>query len=282
MTCAPRTFALFASSLITAAVAVVLPAAASATPAATAVTRATAAPPQAAPQPAAAKPARPVLGHVTRMTRTGTRVRVSGWAVDKAHRRHRLHLRITVDGHTRVRLTTTITRPALARKYKAAKRIGFRASVSVGYGTHTVCVRSASPAAVLSCSRITIAKPAVTPGRRVAALAAKQVGKRYVDGAAGPSSFDCSGLVRWVYSKTLGKKLPHNAQAQASRFRRIPASRAVAGDLVFFHDGSGHVYHVGILAAKRGWMYAAATPHDGVRHQRIWSTAVTYGTVLHS
>jgi len=229
----------------------------------------------------AAAPKRAVLGHVGKLTRSGSTVHVSGWAVDAAHRRHRVRLRITVDGHTQRRLTTSVARPALARKYHATKRIGFHANVTVGYGTHTICVRTSKPKALLSCARITRPKPTLKPGRQVAALASKQVGKRYVEGAAGPRAFDCSGLVSWVYAKTLGRKLPHNAQAQANRFRRIPASRAVAGDLVFFHDGSGYVYHVGILAARRGWMYAAATPRDGVRYQSIWSSAVTYGTLLH-
>ena len=223
----------------------------------------------------------PVLGHVAKLTRSGSTVHVTGWAVDAAHRRHRVRLRITVDGHTQRRVTTSVARPKLAKKHHATKRIGFRANISVGYGTHKICVRATKPKALLSCARITRPKPTPNPGRKVTALASKEVGKRYIEGAAGPRAFDCSGLVSWVYAKALGKKVPHNAQAQANRFRRIPAARAVAGDLVFFHDGSGYVYHVGILAARRGWMYAAATPHDGVRYQAIWSSAVTYGTLLH-
>ena len=35
----------------------------------------------------------------------------------------------------------------------------------------------------------------------VAGLAKKQVGKRYVYGATGPSAFDCSGLAQYVYKK---------------------------------------------------------------------------------
>lgn len=230
----------------------------------------------------AATRARPVLGHVDKPVPSGAGVRVSGWAIDRSHRRHRLHLRITVDGQTRRRLTTTVDRPGVAKKYHAARRIGFTAGVHTGYGTHTVCVWSTSPAALVSCSRVTVTKPSTAPGHRVAALAARQVGKRYVEGAAGPSAFDCSGLVSWVYAEAVGRKLPHNAQTQADLFHAIPARRAQAGDLVFFHDGGGYVYHVGILAARHGWMYAAATPQDGVRYQAIWSSAVTYGTLLHT
>jgi len=44
--------------------------------------------------------------------------------------------------------------------------------------------------------------------------------------------------------------------------------------VVFFHDGSGYVYHDGIYAGGN-MMYAAATTAQGARYQRIWSSAVT-------
>lgn len=36
-------------------------------------------------------------------------------------------------------------------------------------------------------------------------LAEKQIGKPYIWGANGPSSFDCSGLTRYIYKEALGK-----------------------------------------------------------------------------
>ena len=52
---------------------------------------------------------------------------------------------------------------------------------------------------------------AVRRGRR--ACDAAELGKPYVWGAAGPSTFDCSGLVMYVYAQ-VGVSLPHNAAAQ--------------------------------------------------------------------
>ncbi len=55
-----------------------------------------------------------------------------------------------------------------------------------------------------------------------------ELGKPYVWGAAGPSSFDCSGLVSYVYAQ-VGVSLPHNAAAQygygIARLVRRPAGR---------------------------------------------------------
>ena len=38
-------------------------------------------------------------------------------------------------------------------------------------------------------------------------LAEKQIGKPYIWGANGPSSFDCSGLTRYIYKEALGKDI---------------------------------------------------------------------------
>jgi cell wall-associated NlpC family hydrolase len=115
----------------------------------------------------------------------------------------------------------------------------------------------------------------------IAKLAAKQVGRRYVEGGTAPKrGFDCSGLVTYTYKKAAKIRLPHSAQQQFKKARKISARKARPGDLVFFHDGSGHVYHVGIYAGQHR-MYAAATVKDGVRFQSIWSRAITYGTFRH-
>jgi cell wall-associated NlpC family hydrolase len=61
--------------------------------------------------------------------------------------------------------------------------------------------------------------------------------------------------------------------------RRISAAHARPGDLVFYLSG-GSAYHVAIYAGH-GMQYAAATPHDGLRYQPVWSSAVQYGTNWH-
>jgi cell wall-associated NlpC family hydrolase len=93
---------------------------------------------------------------------------------------------------------------------------------------------------------------------QVIAIAAAQTGKPYVFAAAGPSTFDCSGLTEYVFAQ-VGVSLPHNADAQKSYGVGVSASAALPGDLVVFLDG-GYGYHVGIYAGN-GMMYDA--PHSG-------------------
>jgi len=100
-------------------------------------------------------------------------------------------------------------------------------------------------------------------------LAAAQAGKPYVYGAAGPSSFDCSGLVQYVF-RQLGISLPRTAQAQYDVSTHIPAAEAAPGDLIFFGAPYG-VYHEGIYAGN-GKMWVAPHTGDVVKLQTIWST----------
>jgi hypothetical protein len=116
---------------------------------------------------------------------------------------------------------------------------------------------------------------------RIAAYAKTFVGKYpYVYGGRSPATgFDCSGLTYYVY-RHFGRTLATTAQGQYTQFRRIALSNARPGDLVFFHDGSGFVFHVGVYEGSN-MMVAAATPQDGIRYQAVWSADVTYGTITH-
>jgi cell wall-associated NlpC family hydrolase len=110
--------------------------------------------------------------------------------------------------------------------------------------------------------------------------ARKQSGKPYVYGAAGPRSFDCSGLVRFVFGHAIGKWLPHNAAAQYSVIQHIKRRDLKPGDLVFQESG-GYPFHVGIYAGHDKWWHA---PHTGavVHKQTIYRGHLFYGRVLTS
>lgn len=118
---------------------------------------------------------------------------------------------------------------------------------------------------------------AVAPlGARAVALAATRAGMPYQYGAEGPTRFDCSGLTYWVYRK-LGKRLPRTSRAQYAATRHVRPSRAVPGDLIFFHD-RGRVYHVAIYAGG-GRVWHAPRSGDVVRKVEIWSRSVYAGRV---
>lgn len=56
-------------------------------------------------------------------------------------------------------------------------------------------------------SQAATATTATSAAKKVINLAKKQIGKPYVYGASGPSSFDCSGLTSYVYSNAVGKNI---------------------------------------------------------------------------
>ena len=102
-------------------------------------------------------------------------------------------------------------------------------------------------------SLIPAAPPAQYGG--VVGLAMQELGKPYVWGAGGPSSFDCSGLVMYVYAQ-VGVSLPHNAAAMFSYGTPVGYGDLQPGDLVFF-SGLGHM---GIYIGGGQFIHA---PHTG-------------------
>jgi cell wall-associated NlpC family hydrolase len=67
-----------------------------------------------------------------------------------------------------------------------------------------------------------------------------KIGDPYVWGAAGPSAFDCSGLVMWAYAQ-VGISLMHFTGDQWNEGEHISRSELQPGDLVFFYPDIGHV-----------------------------------------
>lgn len=85
---------------------------------------------------------------------------------------------------------------------------------------------------------------AVAPARAVAGIQAvidyamAQIGKPYVWGAAGPNTFDCSGLVVAAFA-SIGISLPHYTGDLLGRGRAVSRTELQPGDLVF--PSYGHV-----------------------------------------
>ncbi|CAH0418211.1 C40 family peptidase [Periweissella ghanensis] len=86
----------------------------------------------------------------------------------------------------------------------------------------------------------------------------------YVWGASNVAGhqFDCSGLVMAAF-QSVGISLPHQSGAQAAMTTRISASQAQAGDLLFWANASGDVYHVAISLGN-GNFVNALDPQSGV------------------
>ncbi|MFG3284572.1 NlpC/P60 family protein [Streptomyces sp. NPDC048111] len=72
------------------------------------------------------------------------------------------------------------------------------------------------------------------------AFAMDQIGKPYVWGAVGPSSFDCSGLTSTAWAAA-GHPIPRTSQAQWHGLTRVSLSSAQPGDLIIYFKDATHV-----------------------------------------
>lgn len=121
----------------------------------------------------------------------------------------------------------------------------------------TASAASAAPAATV------LSGGALGNATALVSYAEQFAGCAYVMNAAGPSSFDCSGLVMYVYANAGGIGLPHSAAAQAGYGAAVSKGALQPGDLVFFNVSGGSIDHVGIYIGG-GQMINAERPGVGV------------------
>ena len=76
----------------------------------------------------------------------------------------------------------------------------------------------------------------------VVSVAKRYLGARYVWGAQGPNTFDCSGFTMYVY-RQVGVRLPRVSRSQIFAGQRVSRGDLQPGDLVFF---GSPIHHVGI------------------------------------
>ena len=103
--------------------------------------------------------------------------------------------------------------------------------------------------------------PTGTQADKAVAFAYAQLGKPYVYGATGPSSYDCSGLVQAAWAAA-GVAIPRTTFEDWDDLPHIPVSEMVPGDLIIY-DGEGHV------AMYVGDGYIIDAPHTGAYVERV-------------
>lgn len=103
----------------------------------------------------------------------------------------------------------------------------------------------------------------------VVALAKEQVGKAYAWGATGPNTYDCSGLVQYVYQHAAGTTLPRTTYDQVKVGQTVPLNQLQAGDLLFWGSEMAP-YHVAIYIGNNQYVNAA-TPEQGTIIQTMTS-----------
>ena len=127
----------------------------------------------------------------------------------------------------------------------------------------TEVTRPGGPPPVGTIPGISVSGGAMTAAQLTATLRAAESrrGLPYVWGAAGPSSFDCSGLVQWSYAQA-GVSMPRVAADQARAGAAVPVTQLQPGDLLFYHTdptAPGYISHVAIYLGN-GWMIQAPQP----------------------
>ena len=93
-------------------------------------------------------------------------------------------------------------------------------------------------------------------GNDIVAYAQQFLGCRYVYGAAGPSSFDCSGLTMYVY-KHFGYSLSHSSRVQATQGVPVDINNLQPGDILVFSNDGKNVGHVGIYIGNDKFIHAS-------------------------
>lgn len=92
-------------------------------------------------------------------------------------------------------------------------------------------------------------------GAKLVAKAKTKLGCKYVWGATGPNTFDCSGLTQWVH-KQLGISIPRTSINQSDSGKSVSKSNLQQGDLVFFKTTSARVGHVGMYVGNGQFIHA--------------------------
>jgi hypothetical protein len=98
-----------------------------------------------------------------------------------------------------------------------------------------------------------------------------QIGKPYVWGAAGPDTFDCSGLVQQAW-KAAGVDIPKYTQTQYEQGgQQVPISQAQPGDLVFWGSGRDPkaTHHVAMYLGNNE-IVQAPQPGENVEKTKMW------------
>ena len=104
---------------------------------------------------------------------------------------------------------------------------------------------------------------------KVIAFGRAQIGEPYVFGAAGPGSWDCSGLTMMAFQSAGIQIGGHGATVQYTTARSkgllVPYSQAQPGDLVFYGSGSD-MAHVAIYSGGGNMIEA---PHPGAQVREV-------------
>jgi peptidoglycan DL-endopeptidase CwlO len=161
--------------------------------------------------------------------------------------------RVTADAQA-VATKQAAAQQAATDKAAAAKAAADKAAAAAKARAAAVPTRAPGGSATASPAPAPVAADS-SLGARALAFARTKLGKPYVWGAAGPNSFDCSGLVLWAF-KQVGVSLPHSSATQSTLGVPVSKGDLKPGDLVFFYTP---VSHVGIYIGNGQVLHASTS-----------------------
>lgn len=167
-------------------------------------------------------------------------------------------------------ITTTAKRKAKSSSITKAANQAAKAANKATQAANKAAQAAKQATAALTTNQVNQAASSQAPAgsswqqSRVVSLAKAQVGKAYVWGATGPSSFDCSGLVQWVYKNAVGKTVSRTTYTQVYEGVNVTVSTSSLqpGDLLFWGNAAAP-YHVAIYVGN-GQYVSAADEQQGV------------------
>lgn len=151
--------------------------------------------------------------------------------------------------------------PDVRRRSRSLRRLG--AGLLTGTAASLSLVLTPATATAAEAASSSTAAPS-SAAQTAVDTARAQVGKPYQYGAAGPDSYDCSGLTQYAY-RAAGIELPHSSRSQSEMGTPVDRANLQPGDLVFFYQP---VSHVGIYVGD-GQMVDAGTEETGVIQRSV-------------
>ena len=124
----------------------------------------------------------------------------------------------------------------------------------------------------------------------VVSIAEAQIGKRFRMGTEGPATFDCSGLIYYVYKQAglferFGKRRIPARQYYAWGKERglLSKTNPEVGDLILWAE-DGKIVHMGMFVGydSRGRELAISALTTGVNRHRIHTISVKFLTYVHT
>ena len=115
---------------------------------------------------------------------------------------------------------------------------------------------------------------------KVLARAASVKGTRYKLGGVTTKGFDCSGFVLYAM-KPVGVTFNRTSRDMRRETPKITKEELLPGDLVFYHNKKGTVYHVAIYAGNEK-IWHARRPGLRLAKTNIYAKRVSYGRVDYS